>query len=102
MTIVYSSAWCPLIFALIDRCLRVKSLCSTCLLAVVLAQGAVGYTQYALGIPAGPVSVHILGAALMWMAAVAVWARARPLPATGGASAQAPPTVERSRPTAAT
>jgi cytochrome c oxidase assembly protein subunit 15 len=48
------------------------------LLALQLVQGAIGYTQYALGIPEALVALHILGAALMWTAAVAVWARARP------------------------
>lgn len=48
------------------------------LLLLELLQGTIGYTQYALGIPAGLVSVHILGAALVWAAAVAVWVRARP------------------------
>lgn len=51
------------------------------LLVVELAQGALGYTQYALGIPAWLVAGHILGAALMWTAAVTVWIRARPVTA---------------------
>jgi heme a synthase len=48
------------------------------LLVLELLQGTLGYTQYALGIPAGLVAIHILGAALVWAAAVAVWVRARP------------------------
>lgn len=48
------------------------------LLGVELAQGTVGYTQYVLGIPEALVAVHILGAALMWATASAVWWRARP------------------------
>jgi heme a synthase len=48
------------------------------LLALELVQGTVGYTQYATGIPAGLVAAHILGAALVWATAVAVWVRARP------------------------
>jgi heme a synthase len=51
------------------------------LLVLELLQGTLGYTQYALGIPAGLVALHILGAALVWATAVAVWVRARP-PAT--------------------
>lgn len=51
------------------------------LLGLELAQGALGYTQYALGIPEALVAVHILGAALVWTTAAAVWVRARPLPA---------------------
>lgn len=50
------------------------------LLVVQLAQGGIGYTQYALGIPAELVSLHILGAAIMWAVACAAWARARPIP----------------------
>ena len=50
------------------------------LLAIEIAQGALGYAQYALGIPNTLVALHILGAALMWTAASAVWARAHPLP----------------------
>jgi cytochrome c oxidase assembly protein subunit 15 len=42
------------------------------LLGVELAQGAVGYTQYFLHIPAGLVAVHMLGACLVWIAALAV------------------------------
>ncbi len=41
---------------------------ATILLAVELAQGGIGYTQYALGIPAEIVSLHLLGAALVWVA----------------------------------
>jgi heme a synthase len=48
------------------------------LVVVQLAQGTIGYVQYATGIPAALVAIHILGAALMWMVAVAVWVRARP------------------------
>ncbi len=41
---------------------------ATVLLVVELAQGGIGYTQYALGIPAEIVSLHLLGAALVWVA----------------------------------
>jgi heme a synthase len=51
------------------------------LLALELVQGAIGYTQYAIGIPWPLVAAHILGAALVWAAAVTAWARARPVPA---------------------
>src|SRR4051812_3751668 len=40
------------------------------LVAVMLAQAAIGFTQYALHLPAGLVEVHILGATLFWLAAV--------------------------------
>ena len=49
------------------------------LLVIELAQGALGYIQYVLGIPPALVALHILGASLMWVAAVSVWIRARPL-----------------------
>ena len=52
------------------------------LLGLQLLQGAIGYTQYATGIPEALVAVHILGAALVWMTTVFVWVRARPLPGT--------------------
>jgi heme a synthase len=48
------------------------------LLLLEVLQGTLGYTQYALGIPAALVAAHILGAALVWATAVAVWVRARP------------------------
>jgi heme a synthase len=48
------------------------------LLALQLLQGGIGYTQYAIGIPAGLVAAHILGASLVWLATVTVWARAHP------------------------
>ena len=38
------------------------------LLAVMAAQGAVGYTQYFIGVPAALVEVHIVGAVLVWLA----------------------------------
>nr|WP_242619678.1 COX15/CtaA family protein [Actinomadura fibrosa] len=39
------------------------------LIALELAQGAVGYVQYFLGVPAPLVVLHMLGAVLMWIAA---------------------------------
>jgi cytochrome c oxidase assembly protein subunit 15 len=42
------------------------------LLVVEVGQGAVGYLQYALGIPAWLVALHLLGASLFWVAAVRV------------------------------
>ncbi len=50
------------------------------LLIVQLAQGAVGYLQYWLGIPPELVSLHIFGAALVWLMTVLTWVRARPRP----------------------
>ncbi len=45
----------------------------TVLLVVSLAQGGVGYLQYWLGIPRELVSLHIVGALLVWLAASRVW-----------------------------
>jgi len=42
------------------------------LLVVVLAQGAVGYTQYVTDLPVALVAVHVLGACLVWIATVRV------------------------------
>ena len=39
------------------------------LLAVELAQGAIGYTQYFLHVPPLLVAVHMLGACAVWIAA---------------------------------
>jgi len=44
------------------------------LVAAVLAQGALGGVQYALGVPEGLVSLHVLGASLVTAAAAALWA----------------------------
>ncbi|MBX9387125.1 heme A synthase [Streptomonospora nanhaiensis] len=38
------------------------------LAAAVLAQGALGYTQYALGLPEWLVVLHVLGSAVVWIA----------------------------------
>ena len=40
------------------------------LLGLILAQGAVGYTQYFNGLPAGLVWVHVTGAVLIWITAL--------------------------------
>jgi heme a synthase len=42
------------------------------LLGVELAQGVIGYAQYFLGVPALLVGLHMLGSALLWLAALAV------------------------------
>jgi len=43
------------------------------LLAVELAQGAIGYTQYFLNVPPLLVAVHMLGACLVWVAALRIF-----------------------------
>ena len=50
------------------------------LLVVELAQGGVGYLQYAMGIPATLVSLHLLGACLVWVAALRVGLATAPEP----------------------
>ena len=42
----------------------------TVLVAIIVAQGVIGYTQYFLGVPPGLVAVHVAGATAVWMAAV--------------------------------
>jgi cytochrome c oxidase assembly protein subunit 15 len=44
------------------------------LVAAVVAQGALGGVQYALGVPEALASLHVLGAALVTVAAAALWA----------------------------
>jgi heme a synthase len=44
------------------------------LVAAVVAQGTLGGVQYALGVPEALVSLHVLGAALVTVAAAALWA----------------------------
>lgn len=40
------------------------------LLLAVVAQGALGYTQFALGVPPGLVELHVLGAIVVWSIAI--------------------------------
>jgi len=57
----------------------------TVLLLVALAQGGVGYLQYWLGIPRELVSLHVIGALLVWLAIAHVWVIAhRPELRVGG------------------
>jgi heme a synthase len=65
---------------------------ATVLLGVEVAQGAVGYLQYALGIPAGLVAVHLVLACLFWVAVlrVALAAGVPALPARDHAHAASP------------
>lgn len=43
------------------------------LLALCLVQGVVGYAQYFSGLPVPLVSIHMLGACLVWLATLNVW-----------------------------
>jgi cytochrome c oxidase assembly protein subunit 15 len=55
------------------------------LLAVILAQGAIGYAQYATDLPVLLVGLHIFGACLVWVAALRLvlpmtrWSQSSPL-----------------------
>lgn len=51
------------------------------LVAITLAQGALGGTQYALGVPELLAALHVLGAMLVTIAAAAVWAASVERPA---------------------
>jgi len=74
------------------------------LTAAVVAQGVLGGVQYALGVPEALVSLHVLGAALVTVAAAALWAATSqrelppaPPPASPDAPrADAPALAERS------
>lgn len=50
------------------------------LLAAIGGQGVIGYTQYFLGVPAGLVAIHVLGACLVWVAALRVVVELHPAP----------------------
>ena len=65
-----------LVYAL--RAGRALSRAVTVLLGVELAQGVIGYTQYFLDVPPLLVAVHMLGACLVWLAALRVLLAARP------------------------
>ncbi|MFC6886294.1 MULTISPECIES: COX15/CtaA family protein [Actinomadura] len=61
------------------------------LVAIELAQGALGYIQYFMGVPAPLVVLHMLGAVLMWIAALRILFALRdrgPVPATEPVPAQ--------------
>ena len=63
------------------------------LLAVSLAQGAIGYTQYFTGLPELLVALHVLGACLVWIASLSIPLALR----TRGIPDDAPPTAEATR-----
>lgn len=57
------------------------------LLAMLVAQGAIGYTQYFTGVPAGLVLVHVAGSVAVWIAVVhARLALSEPVAATVSAN----------------
>ena len=51
------------------------------LVVVAVAQAAIGYTQFALGVPPGLVEAHVAGAVLVWMLAIALHLRVHDHPA---------------------
>jgi len=55
------------------------------LLIVSLAQGGIGYLQYWLGIPRELVSLHVVGASLMWLTLARAWTIAHRPELTGQA-----------------
>lgn len=60
------------------------------LAGLIVIQGAIGYTQYFLGVPAGLVLLHMLGSVLMWIAAFRLFFALRdrgPVPAAAPAPA---------------
>ncbi|HEY0576772.1 MAG TPA: COX15/CtaA family protein [Pseudonocardia sp.] len=61
------------------------------LIVAVLAQGALGATQYVLGVPEVLVSLHVLGASLVTAAAAAVWAASTARPTLASASTEGTP-----------
>jgi cytochrome c oxidase assembly protein subunit 15 len=67
------------------------------LLAVLMAQGAIGYTQYALDEPEWLVAAHLLGSTLVWTATLRLLLATRergPLPAAAEAAPAAAATPE--------
>ena len=63
------------------------------LVVLEVAQGAVGYVQYALGVPVGLVAVHILGSMLVLGATIVVLLRTTELEATRPPARRAPDPV---------
>jgi len=70
------------------------------LTGVILAQGALGVTQYELGVPDALVSLHVLGAALCIAAMALLWAASRERDALPAAPAE-PVTSDDPTPAAA-
>jgi heme A synthase len=72
------------------------------LLGLIMLQGAVGYTQYFTGLPAGLVWVHVSGSLLIWIVALrlmfAVRDRGPLLQPADGPGASAAPAEPRTKP----
>lgn len=67
---------------LLGRALGVESLrrAATLLLVAELVQGGIGYLQYAMGIPAWLVMLHVVGSMAVWITALRVALAVRPEP----------------------
>ena len=61
-----------------DRAFRIARF----LVAVAVAQGAVGYWQFATGVPPALVALHILGAVVVWCTTILLYLRLRHRPPT--------------------
>jgi cytochrome c oxidase assembly protein subunit 15 len=64
------------------------------LIVAVVAQGALGGIQYALGVPEALVSLHVLGAALVTVGAAALWSGTTERPQLASPTAPATPAPE--------
>ncbi len=53
------------------------------LVLAIIAQGAIGYTQFALGVPAALVEAHVFGAIVVWTLAIALYIRLGERPSAG-------------------
>jgi len=69
-------------------------------LGLIMAQGAVGYTQYFTGLPAGLVWVHVVGSTLIWIAALRLAFALRDRGPLAGSPAPAGQAAETPRPAA--
>jgi heme A synthase len=72
------------------------------LFGLILSQGIIGYSQYFSGLPAGLVWLHVLGATLIWIAALRLFfllwpALLRPVRPAGADATEpvAPPTAAK-------
>ncbi|MFE9246216.1 heme A synthase [Nocardiopsis sp. NPDC006938] len=76
---------------------RIARVSSVALLVIVVLQGVLGYTQYALELPEGLVVLHVLGSALTWVAISRLYfATTRLVPPGGDVTAEAARAGERS------
>jgi cytochrome c oxidase assembly protein subunit 15 len=74
------------------------------LLATIAGQGALGYLQYVLGVPAVLVEAHVLGAVVVWCLTIAIYLGLAERPALddGGEDPRLVGGVQNNRPEAVT